>query len=107
MITRPVTIRAAPGAAVEVSWNSSQPYEATVEVDGTVGGGLDAPGTVVLQGLRLRHSNPSVANNWAGEAGGSGSGLGCLCVDCAFRSTAGRVPSASVHCAVLQRPARD
>lgn len=67
VITKPVTIRAAPGQAVELSWDSNQPYEATVEVDAAAnpGAGLEAPGAVVLQGLRLRHSSPSVANNYA------------------------------------------
>ena len=55
--TRAVTIAAAPGEAVEVAWATQEPYRATVEVVGVVG--------VVLRGLRVRHSSPSVANNYA------------------------------------------
>lgn len=67
IITRPVTIRAAPGQAVELVWDSREPYQATVEVDAGAapGAGLDAPGAVVLQGLRIKHSSPSIANNYA------------------------------------------
>ena len=56
ILDRPVTIQAAPGEAVEINWQSNQPYEATVQcsIDG-----------VVLRRLRIRHHSPSIANNYA------------------------------------------
>ena len=64
MLARPVTIRAAPEEAVELSWQSSEPYQSTVEVDALVHPELAEPGAVVLQGLRVRHASPSIANNY-------------------------------------------
>lgn len=59
-LTRPVTIRAAADEAVEVVWETQQPYQATVEAGPELG-----EAAVVLQGLRIRHSSPSIANNYA------------------------------------------
>lgn len=65
VISRPVTIATAPGADVEVSWTTREPYQSVVEVDSALGEGLEGAGAVRLRGLRLRHSSPSVANNYA------------------------------------------
>lgn len=65
VITRPVTIAAAAGDDVELAWSTQSPYEATIEVDASLGSGLEMPGAVALRGLRLRHSSPSIANNYA------------------------------------------
>ena len=58
VITRPVTISSLPGAAVEVAWETPEPYQSTVECSGVAG-------EVVLRGLRVRHASPSIANNYA------------------------------------------
>ena len=65
VVTRPVTIAAAPGADVEVAWSTREPYQAVVEVDPALGQGLEAAGAVALRRLRLRHASPSIANNYA------------------------------------------
>lgn len=65
VLTRPVTIQASPGDAVELTWQSSEPYQSTIEVDASVYPELADPAAVVLQGLRVRHSSPSIANNYA------------------------------------------
>ena len=65
VITRPVTIQAAPGDAVELTWQSNEPYQSTIEVDAQTYPELAEPSAVVLQGLRVRHSSPSIANNYA------------------------------------------
>ncbi len=65
IITRPVSIQAAPDEAVELTWQSSEPYQSTIEVDASVYPELAEPTAVLLQGLRVRHSSPSIANNYA------------------------------------------
>ena len=54
-----MTIAAAPEEAVEVNWATQQPYQATIDCTGV------RDGPVVLRGLRVRHSSPSIANNYA------------------------------------------
>lgn len=56
---------AAAGAEVEVVSTTREPYQATVEVDATAFAGTAPAGAVVVRGLRIRHSSPSVANNYA------------------------------------------
>lgn len=51
VLTRPVSIRAAADEAVEVVWQTQQPYEAAVEAGPELG---DDAGAVLLQGLRIR-----------------------------------------------------
>ena len=60
VISQPVSIIAAPGAAVEIVWATSEPYQATIECSG-----VQEPGAVLVRGLRVRHSSPSIANNYA------------------------------------------
>lgn len=79
VITQPVTIRAAPGEAVEVAWTTGEPYQATLECGPGVEGG------VLLQGLRVKHSSPSVANNYAVRLQGSNAVL----LDCDISSATG------------------
>ncbi|KAG2491217.1 hypothetical protein HYH03_010427 [Edaphochlamys debaryana] len=58
VLTRPVTIRAWPKyAPVELVWETPQPYQSTLQ--------LEAQGEVLLEGLTVRHSSKSVANNYA------------------------------------------
>jgi hypothetical protein len=57
VLNRAITLRAAQGAAVELVWETRGHYESTVECSGD--------GTVVLEGFTIRHSSPSVANNYA------------------------------------------
>ncbi|PNH08955.1 hypothetical protein TSOC_004476 [Tetrabaena socialis] len=66
VLSRPMTIKAWPkGALVEVVWETTEPYQSTLEIAappapaGTAGGG-----GVVLEGLTVRHSSKSVANNY-------------------------------------------
>jgi hypothetical protein len=56
LITKPVTLQAAEGAAVQVAWETDRPYESTVE--------CSADG-VALLGLAIAHRSPSIANNYA------------------------------------------
>ncbi|CAL8468917.1 g8458 [Coccomyxa elongata] len=57
LISHPVTLQAwPPGADVTIVWETDRPYESVVQSSG-VG--------VHLIGLKLRHSSPSVANNYA------------------------------------------
>ncbi len=57
LISKRVAVEAAPGAKVVVEWRSGKPYECAVGSAGPCGG--------VLRGLAVRHSSPSVANNYA------------------------------------------
>ncbi|KIY96613.1 hypothetical protein MNEG_11348 [Monoraphidium neglectum] len=52
-----VTIQAAQAGSVEVVWESSRPYEHTLECKNT-------QGAVVVRGMLLRHRSPSVAQNY-------------------------------------------
>lgn len=56
-LTRPVTIRAAADEAVEVVWETQQPYQATVEAGPELG-----EAAVVLQGLRIRQVPAQLAS---------------------------------------------
>lgn len=80
VITQPVSITAAPGAAVEVAWQTGAPYEAAVEVLG-----VRQPDAVLLRGLRIRHSSKSVANNYAVRLEGCDATL----LDCDVSSASG------------------
>ncbi|KAG2491216.1 hypothetical protein HYH03_010426 [Edaphochlamys debaryana] len=104
VLTRPVTIRAWPKyAPVELVWETPQPYQSTLQ--------LEAQGEVLLEGLTVRHSSKSVANNYAvyitagtprlvdcdvSSASGAGVGvegaspqlLGCRIHDCARQGMA-------------------
>ncbi|EFJ51771.1 hypothetical protein VOLCADRAFT_103273 [Volvox carteri f. nagariensis] len=81
VLSRPITVRTWPkGARVEVVWETSEPYQSTVEVSAPTAGpasGDGGPGRggrssggqrgaegVVLEGLTIRHSSKSVANNF-------------------------------------------
>jgi len=57
LISKAVSIEAAPGAQPVVEWRTGKPYECTV---GSVG-----PTGAVLRGLTIRHASKSVANNYA------------------------------------------
>ena len=57
VITQAVSILAAPGAAVELAWATAEPYQAAIQVAATAG--------VRVVGLTVRHSSPSVADNYA------------------------------------------
>lgn len=57
-MTKPVTLVAATGAQVEVSWDTSEPYQSTIECSSSSSG-------VVISGLTIRHRSPSIANNYA------------------------------------------
>lgn len=95
-ITQPVSIVAAPGAVVEVAWQTAEPYQATVECSGV-------RGPVLLRGLRIRHSSPSIANNYAVRL----EGCSAVVLDCDISSSSGdgigieggspRVARCSVH----------
>ncbi|KAL4458954.1 hypothetical protein ABPG75_013819 [Micractinium tetrahymenae] len=82
VLTRPVTIRAAADEAVEVVWQTPEPYRATVEAGPELG---EQPGAAVLQGLRIRHSSPSIANNYAVRLAGCSVTL----ADCDITSATG------------------
>lgn len=56
VLDKPLTIAAVPGELVKVSWSSSEPYQAAVEV---------LANGVTLRGLQVRHRSPSIANNAA------------------------------------------
>ncbi|BDA43086.1 hypothetical protein COCOBI_04-0970 [Coccomyxa sp. Obi] len=57
LLTHPVTLQAwPPGADVTIVWETDRPYESVVQSSGA---------GVRLIGLKLRHSSPSVANNYA------------------------------------------
>ena len=60
VVTQPVSIIAAPGAAVEVIWATTEPYQAAIECSG-----VQEAGAVLVRGLRVRHASPSIANNYA------------------------------------------
>jgi len=57
-IRKPVTLFATTGAVL--SWRSDKPYEATLDVD--VSGAAEGP--VLVSGLKIRHSSPSIAQNY-------------------------------------------
>ncbi|KAL4431622.1 hypothetical protein ABPG77_001464 [Micractinium sp. CCAP 211/92] len=80
VLTRPVTLRAAADEAAEVVWETQQPYQATIEAGPEL-----AEGAVVLQGLRIRHSSPSIANNYAVRLAGCSVTL----ADCDISSATG------------------
>ncbi|KAG2491218.1 hypothetical protein HYH03_010428 [Edaphochlamys debaryana] len=104
VLTRPISIRAWPKyAPVELVWETPQPYQSTLQ--------LEAQGEVLLEGLTVRHSSKSVANNYAvyitagtprlvdcdvSSASGAGVGvegaspqlLGCRIHDCARQGMA-------------------
>lgn len=86
-IDRPLTVMADAGTLIQ--WKSDRPYEAALTIDLS---GSQSPGKVTVVGLGIRHSSPSIAQNYAvfvrGPAGreielqkcdvssGSGSGVG-------------------------------
>ena len=57
-IRRPIKLLASTGAVL--SWKSDKPYEAALDVD--VSGA--AEGSVLVTGLTIRHSSPSIAQNY-------------------------------------------
>ena len=59
-IDKSITLLAEPGAIL--SWSSSKPYEAALTVDLSV---ATAPASVFISGLTVRHSSPSIAQNYA------------------------------------------
>ncbi|GLI70139.1 hypothetical protein VaNZ11_014948, partial [Volvox africanus] len=81
-LSQPVTLRAWPnGARVEVVWETSEPYQSTLEVNAPAAG----RGEVVVEGISIRHSSKSVANNYGVYIRGGSPRL----VDCDISSATG------------------
>jgi len=59
VLDKSIHLTAVPGERVEVVWETSQPYESTIEVMGKQGD------TIIIGGLSVRHASPSIANNYA------------------------------------------
>jgi len=98
VVSKPVRLQAATGAAVVVEHETEAPYESTLQIDCS---------NVVLVGLTVRHNSPSIAANYAllvrssgdvsmercSVSSASGSGLGCeggrvAAVSCTFAGSA-------------------
>ena len=61
IVRKPVKLLASTGAVV--NWKSDKPYEAALDVD--VSGAADSDGfDVLVSGLTIRHSSPSIAQNY-------------------------------------------
>ncbi|GIL44188.1 hypothetical protein Vafri_1715 [Volvox africanus] len=86
-LSQPVTLRAWPkGARVEVVWETSEPYQSTLEVSAPAAGrGEGDRGGVVVEGISIRHSSKSVANNYGVYIRGGSPRL----VDCDIISATG------------------
>lgn len=56
IINKPIELRAAPGQQVTVTWQTEKPYESTIVLTAS---------SAVVSGLTVRHSSPSIANNYA------------------------------------------
>ena len=61
LVDKAVELRPAPGAHVEIVWETDRPYESTIV--------CTADGAVVV-GLTVRHASPSIANNYAVQLAG-------------------------------------
>ena len=70
LIDKAVTLAAAPGATVEISWQTEEHYESTIVCTAEEG--------VTLERIIIRHASPSVANNYAVQLINSGARVdGC------------------------------
>lgn len=57
VITKPLTLSASPQDPATIQWQTAQPYQSTITVS--------RGGQVTLENVIVRHSSPSVANNYA------------------------------------------
>ncbi|GLC38556.1 hypothetical protein PLESTM_000747300 [Pleodorina starrii] len=87
---RPLTLRAWPkGARVEVVWETQEPYQSTLDISAPANAPANTKtktgGKVVVEGLTIRHSSKSVANNYGVFIRGGSP----LLLDCDISSASG------------------